>query len=93
MRKRLASLSFSEKIKVLEKLRDRSLAIAGSGLRRRTSGESGEASERRFCACLGWEPCACGNQPPYHCVRCRLELSAEQIAAAKRRGWYSKKEK
>jgi hypothetical protein len=45
MRKRLASLSFSEKIKVLEKLRDRSLAIAGSGLRRRTSGESGEASD------------------------------------------------
>jgi hypothetical protein len=35
MRKKLASLSFSEKIKILEKLRDRSLAIAASGLRRR----------------------------------------------------------
>jgi len=35
MRKRLASLSFSEKIKILEKLRDRSLAIAASGLRRK----------------------------------------------------------
>jgi len=34
MRKKLASLSFSEKIKMLEKLRDRSLAIAASGLRR-----------------------------------------------------------
>lgn len=35
MRKRLASMSFSEKIKILEKLRDRSLAIAASGLRRK----------------------------------------------------------
>ena len=33
MRKRLAALSFSEKIKILEKLRDRSLAIAAAGLR------------------------------------------------------------
>ncbi len=33
MRKRLAALSFSEKIKILEKLRDRELAIAASGLR------------------------------------------------------------
>jgi len=33
MRKKLASLSFSEKIKILEKLRDRSRAIAASGLR------------------------------------------------------------
>ena len=39
MRKRLASLSFSEKIKILEKLRDRSLAIAASGLRRPRPGE------------------------------------------------------
>ncbi len=37
-RKRLASLSFSEKIKLLEKLRDRSLAIAASGLRPRIAG-------------------------------------------------------
>lgn len=34
MRKRLAALSFSEKIKILEKLRDRSLAISAAGLRR-----------------------------------------------------------
>ena len=34
MRKRLASLSFSEKVKILERLRDRSLAIAAAGLRR-----------------------------------------------------------
>lgn len=30
MRKRLAALNFSEKIKILEKLRERSLAIADS---------------------------------------------------------------
>jgi len=35
MRKRLASLSFSEKIQILEKLRDRSLALAAAGLRRK----------------------------------------------------------
>ncbi|MFB3815272.1 MAG: hypothetical protein ACE14L_14295 [Terriglobales bacterium] len=34
-RKRLAALSFSEKIKLLEKLRQRSLAIAAAGLRRK----------------------------------------------------------
>ena len=33
MRKRLAALSFSEKIKILEKLRDRSLMLAASRLR------------------------------------------------------------
>jgi hypothetical protein len=33
-RKRLASLSFSEKLKILEKLRDRDRAIAVSGLRK-----------------------------------------------------------
>lgn len=33
-RKRLASLPFSEKLKILEKLRDRSRAIAASGLRK-----------------------------------------------------------
>jgi hypothetical protein len=33
MRKRLAALSFTEKIKILEKLRDRELAIAAAGLR------------------------------------------------------------
>jgi hypothetical protein len=37
-RKRLAGLSFSEKVKILEKLRRRSLAIAASGLRRRSAG-------------------------------------------------------
>jgi hypothetical protein len=33
MRKQLAALSFTEKIKILEKLRDRSLAIAAAGPR------------------------------------------------------------
>lgn len=34
MRKRLAALSFSEKVKILEKLRDRSLALAAARARR-----------------------------------------------------------
>jgi hypothetical protein len=33
-RKRLASLPFSEKLKIVEKLRDRDRAIAASGLRK-----------------------------------------------------------
>lgn len=44
MRKRLAALSFSEKIKILEKLRDRSLALADSGLGRRDN-EAGNGRE------------------------------------------------
>lgn len=49
LRNWLASLSFSEKIKILEKLRDRSLAIAAAGLRsgRAHSGDS-EASIKEF---------------------------------------------
>jgi len=39
MRKRLAALSFSEKVKILEKLRDRSLSLAASGLRRKPDKE------------------------------------------------------
>jgi hypothetical protein len=39
MRKRLAALRFTEKGKILEKPRDRSLALAASGLRVKT--ESG----------------------------------------------------
>jgi hypothetical protein len=38
-RRHLASLSFSEKIKILEKLRERSLAIAASGLRKQRDPE------------------------------------------------------
>ena len=34
MREQLAALSFSEKIKILEKLRDRSLVLAACGLRK-----------------------------------------------------------
>jgi hypothetical protein len=34
-RKRLAALNFSEKVKILEKLRDRSRVLAASGLRRK----------------------------------------------------------
>lgn len=42
MRARLASLSFSEKIKLLEKLRDRDQVIAASGLRKKTQPRSGQ---------------------------------------------------
>jgi len=37
----MAALSFTEKIKILEKLRDRELAIAAAGLRRKPAKESG----------------------------------------------------
>ena len=37
MRKELAALSFSEKIKIFEKLRDRSLAFAAAGLRQKAA--------------------------------------------------------
>jgi len=47
MRTRLASLSFSEKIKILEKLRDRSQAIAASGLRRTLAREGGKKPVKR----------------------------------------------
>ena len=40
MRRKLASLSFAEKINILEKLRDRSAAIAASGLRRKKEATS-----------------------------------------------------
>ncbi len=36
LRTHLASLSFTEKIKILEKLRDRSQKIAASGLRKQS---------------------------------------------------------
>jgi len=36
-RKQLAALSFTEKIKILEKLRDRSLSLAAAGLRQNLS--------------------------------------------------------
>ena len=35
---RMKALSFDEKVKLLEKLRDRSLAIAAAGLRKKTNG-------------------------------------------------------
>jgi len=39
MRKRLASLSFSEKVKILEKLRDRSLSFAEARRKRKEGKE------------------------------------------------------
>jgi len=46
MRKRLSSLSFTEKIKILEKLRDRSLTLASAGLSRRTSSKQTQDAEQ-----------------------------------------------
>jgi hypothetical protein len=46
MRARLASLSFSEKIKILEKLRDRDQAIAASGLRRKAAPGARKKNDR-----------------------------------------------
>jgi hypothetical protein len=46
MRARLTSLSFSEKIKILEKLRDRDHAIAASDLRRKAAGVAGKKSDK-----------------------------------------------
>jgi hypothetical protein len=40
MRQRLAALPFAEKVKLLEQLRDRSRAIAASGLKRQSSHRS-----------------------------------------------------
>jgi hypothetical protein len=47
MRARLAALSFTEKIKILEKLRDRSLAFAASGMRRKTAGNRGKTEDEK----------------------------------------------
>jgi hypothetical protein len=44
MRARLASLSFTGKLKILEKLRDRSEKIAAGGLRRNTGHGSRQTS-------------------------------------------------
>jgi hypothetical protein len=42
MRRRLAALSFTEKIKILEKLRDRDKAIAAAGLRKKPPSQTGD---------------------------------------------------
>jgi hypothetical protein len=90
MRKHLASLSFSEKVEILEKLRDRSLAFADAGFRSQNVHEPSDV--RGFCNCPDWEPCGCGHQPPYHCMWCCRELPAERLAAARARGFYPRKE-
>ncbi len=46
---RLAALSFSEKVKILEKLRDREKAIAAAGLRRRSNKVTPETDLESFC--------------------------------------------
>jgi hypothetical protein len=47
MRSELAALSFTEKIRILEKLRGRDKAIAAAGLRRKSEAQSaGQPSEK-----------------------------------------------
>lgn len=46
LRTRLASLGFSEKIKILEKLRDRSEKIAASGLRSKPARDASKAPSK-----------------------------------------------
>jgi hypothetical protein len=47
MRKQLAKLSFSQKVKILEKLRDRSLVFAEARRTRKVAKDAGEAIEKR----------------------------------------------
>jgi hypothetical protein len=48
-----------------------------------------EKPENRYCHCKELQPCSCGHNPPYHCGVCCLELTPEQFAVAKNRGWYA----
>ena len=52
---RMAALSFSEKIKILEKLRDREKAIAATGLRRKAAQGNGEPAQTNLKAFCGRE--------------------------------------
>jgi hypothetical protein len=47
MRSRLAALGFTEKIRILEKLRDRDKAIAAAGLRKKSPSQTGDRSSNR----------------------------------------------
>lgn len=47
MRKLLAALSFSEKVKILEKLRNRSLAFAEARQKRKALAKSSNVTERQ----------------------------------------------
>ena len=46
MRKQLAALSFSEKVKILEKLRDRTLLFAEARRKRQEARESAERTNK-----------------------------------------------
>jgi hypothetical protein len=52
-----------------------------------------EKPENHYCHCKQLQPCGCGHNPPYHCGICCLELTPEQFAEAKNRGWFPKYEK
>ena len=39
-----------------------------------------ETTVQEFCQCPDWEACGCVNQPPYHCMWCCRDLTAEQLA-------------
>jgi hypothetical protein len=40
-----------------------------------------------FCQCEDWEPCACGNQPPRHCMWCCHDLTDEQLDSFDFKNW------
>jgi hypothetical protein len=44
--------------------------------------------ERRYCRCEEVQLCSCINHPPCHCGLCGRELTAAQLAEARRKGWY-----
>jgi len=46
MRRRLAALNFSEKVKILDKLRSRSLALAASGLRQKSAEDASKKTNK-----------------------------------------------
>ncbi len=54
-----------------------------------SDGVTGELCEKRFFNCKDLQPCTCINYPPYHCGVCGREFHPEQLAEAKKRGWYA----
>lgn len=71
-RARIASLTFSEKIKILEKLRDRSIALAASGLRGQKMSNI-DMQEQPGAGCTNashLDPALQNSHTRGHCVPC-----------------------
>lgn len=39
------------------------------------------------CNCEDWSPCPCGNDGPWHCQYCCLDLTPEQLMAFDFKEW------